>query len=174
MFHFFPITATWSCDGNICRYTPLHEGPSGFGRNTVMGMPLGRYFAFIGSMLLALLFLADWYVPQPTAMPARADVDRTVIRLHSSHKWPERIVIDTSLPTIVPPAARVAETLPVKPPSAARTPGDALPMATPAEIAAPAIARKPVPRHRTRMVRAGGRVTSLEATEFRTALPMSW
>jgi len=106
-----------------------------------MGMPLGRYFAFIGSMLLALLFLADWYLPQPAAMPARTDVDRTVIRLHSSHKWPERIVIDTSLPTIVPPAARVAETLPVKPPPAARTPGDALAMATPAEIAAPAIAR---------------------------------
>jgi hypothetical protein len=30
-----------------------------------MGMPLGRYFAFIGSVLLALLFLADWYLPQP-------------------------------------------------------------------------------------------------------------
>lgn len=31
---------------------------------TVMGMPLGRYFAVIGSVLLALLFLADRYLPR--------------------------------------------------------------------------------------------------------------
>src|SRR6476646_10388836 len=83
---------------------------------TVMGMPLGRYFAVIGSVLLALLFLADRYLPQPAATPHRAHVDRTVIRLQSDHRWPERIVIDTSLPTIVPPPARVADTLPARSP----------------------------------------------------------
>lgn len=76
-----------------------------------MGMPLGRYFASVGSVLLALLYLADWYLPRQDAMPAGADADRTVIRLHSAHKWPERIVIDTSLPTIVPPPAKVADNL---------------------------------------------------------------
>jgi hypothetical protein len=140
----------------------------------VTGMPLGRYFAFIGSTLLALLFLANSYLPQPAAMPARAGVDRTVIRLHSSQKWPERIVIDTSLPTIVPPPARVADSLPARPPPAARPPREALALAMPPEVVAPAVARKPAPKRRTRIVRAGGRVTDFEATEFRTAFPMSW
>jgi hypothetical protein len=141
---------------------------------TVMGMPLGRYFALIGSVLLVLLFLADWYLPQPAATPARADVDRTVIRLQSGHRWPERIVIDTSLPTIVPPPAKVADTLSARLPPVARPPSAAFALVTPAQAAAPAIARKPAPKRRTRMVRAGGRVTSVEATEFRTAFPMSW
>ena len=126
-------------------------------------------------MLLALLFLADWYLPQPAAMPARADVDRTVIRLHSSHKWPERIVIDTSLPTIVPPAAKVADTLPVKV-AACRAIAERRPALW---------RRRPKSPHRQSrasllrsveqgLVRAGGRVTSFEATEFRNAFPMSW
>jgi hypothetical protein len=139
-----------------------------------MGMPFGRYFAFIGSVLLGLLYLADWYLPQPAATPDRADVDRTVIRLQSGHRWPERIVIDTSLPTIVPPPAKVADTLPARSPPVARPPREAFALVTPAQAAAPAIARKPAPKRRTRMVRAGGHVTSLEATEFRTAFPMSW
>ena len=141
---------------------------------TVMGMPLGRYFASIGSVLLALLFLADWYMPPQAATPDRADVDRTVIRLHSGHRWPQRIVIDTSLPTIVPPPAKVADTLPAGSPPAARSPREAFALATPAQAAAPAIARKPAAKRRTRMVRAPGRAPSFEATEFRTAFPMSW
>jgi hypothetical protein len=139
-----------------------------------MGMPLGRYFAFIGSILLALLFLADWYLPQPAATPDRADVDRTVIRLQSGHRWPERIVIDTSLPTIVPPSAKVADTLPVRSPPAARSPREALAQMTPAQAVSPAIAPKPAPRRQTRTVRAGGPVTSFEATEFRNPFAMSW
>ena len=43
-------------------------------------MPLGRYLAFVGSALLALLFLTDWYLPKFAADPTRADVDRTTIR----------------------------------------------------------------------------------------------
>ena len=73
----------------------------------VVGMPLGRYFVFVGSLLLAFLFLADRYMPKPVTAPAHADIDRSIIRLHSSHKWPERIVIDTSLPTIVPPPTTI-------------------------------------------------------------------
>ena len=148
----------------------------GFSQTTVMGMPLGRYFAFIGSVLLALLFLADWYLPQPAAMPARAAVDRSVIRLHSIHKWPERIVIDTSQPTIVPPPAKVADTLPASSPPVARAPSDALALMTPAHTVAPAITRKPAAKRRTRVVRSRGHATSLAAaTEFHPAFPtMSW
>jgi len=72
-------------------------------------MPLGRYFAFTGCMLLALLFVADWYIPPSAATSDRVDVDRTTIRLRSSHRWPERIVIDTRLPTIVPAAATITD-----------------------------------------------------------------
>ncbi len=85
-----------------------------------MGMPLGRYFAFTGSLLLALLFLADWYIPK-VAPATVADVDRTIIRIHSAHKWPEAINIDTSLPTIVPPTTTVvAETAARPAPPASR------------------------------------------------------
>jgi len=78
-------------------------------------MPIGRYFVFVGSVLLALLFLADRYTPEPIVPSARADIDRSVIRIHSIHKWPEAIVYDTSLPTIVPPVV-AAGASPEKPP----------------------------------------------------------
>jgi hypothetical protein len=136
-------------------------------------MPLGRYFTLIGSVLLALLFLANWCLPQQVAALARTDVDRTVIRLHSSHKWPELIVIDTSLPTIVPPAAKVA-TLALKLRPDARPPREAFALVTPAQSVVPAIALKPGPKRRTRTVRVGGRGTSFEATQFRTTFPVSW
>jgi hypothetical protein len=72
-------------------------------------MPIGRYFICIGSVLLALLFLADWYYPASAAV-ARAEVDRSILRIKSDHKWPERIVIDTTLPTIVPPPVLAEDT----------------------------------------------------------------
>ena len=39
----------------------------------------------------------------------RSHVDSPVIRIHSDRKWPERIVFDTTLPTIVPVQASIAE-----------------------------------------------------------------
>jgi len=68
-------------------------------------MPLMRYFGFVGSALLLLLFVLDWYLPQPVVEPVRAVTDKPVIRIGSIEKLPERVVIDTSLPTIVPPPA---------------------------------------------------------------------
>jgi hypothetical protein len=58
-------------------------------------------------MLLALLFLADWYFPTSSAATAVADndVDRSIIRIHSGHKWPAAIQIDTTAP--MPAAAPV-------------------------------------------------------------------
>jgi hypothetical protein len=66
-------------------------------------MPLLRYFGFVGSALLLLLFGLTWYLPQPAAEPVGAVTDRPVIRLSSIEKLPEPVVFDTSLPTIVPP-----------------------------------------------------------------------
>jgi len=78
-------------------------------------MPIGRYFLFIGSVILALLLLSDRYLPGHIAPSARADVDRSVIRVHSRHKWPEAVVYDTTLPTIVPPVV-AAGLSPERPP----------------------------------------------------------
>jgi hypothetical protein len=63
-------------------------------------MPLVRYFVFVGGMLLGLLLLTDWYFPvHPAAVASISDdVDRTIIRIHSSHKWPDAIQMDTRAP----------------------------------------------------------------------------
>jgi hypothetical protein len=65
-------------------------------------MPLLRYFGFAGGTLVLLLFGLSWFVPQPVAEPIRSGIDRSVIRISSVEKLPERVDIDSSLPTIVP------------------------------------------------------------------------
>ncbi|MGA8901752.1 hypothetical protein [Bradyrhizobium sp.] len=72
-------------------------------------MPLMRYFVFVGGALLALLFVANACLPAlPLAEGSRSTVDRSIIRIHSDRKWPERVVFDTSRPTITPAPAPVA------------------------------------------------------------------
>jgi hypothetical protein len=69
-------------------------------------LPVARYFIFVGGSLAALLFIPGWLLPPPQAKCADQSValDRTVIRIKSAHKWPEKIVLDTNQPTITPPA----------------------------------------------------------------------
>src|SRR5437762_2418222 len=71
-------------------------------------MPVARYFLFVGGALLALLFALDAFAPQPVAVAGNSapSIDKTVVRIRSDQKPPERVVYDTSLPTIVPPAAK--------------------------------------------------------------------
>ena len=89
-------------------------------------MPLLRYFGFAGSALVLLLFGLSWFVPQPVAEPIRTGIDRPDIRINPVAKLPERVDIDSSLPTIVPapnaidfaerwPVANIVETLATKP-----------------------------------------------------------
>jgi len=72
-------------------------------------MPVARYFLFVGGVLLALLFAVDALLPQEIAVASnRAPaIDKTTVRIKSVQKLPERVVYDTSLPTIVPPKASV-------------------------------------------------------------------
>ncbi|WFU82605.1 hypothetical protein QA645_07670 [Bradyrhizobium sp. CIAT3101] len=58
-------------------------------------MPIIRYFAFVGALLLALLFAADRYLPAPVERVAAADPDRTIIRIASARRLPDKIVFDT-------------------------------------------------------------------------------
>ena len=67
-------------------------------------MPLLQYFGWVGSFLLAALFATNWCFSAPTARVPVSDVplDQKVhIRIHTDHKWPERVVLDT---TRSPPA----------------------------------------------------------------------
>ena len=122
-------------------------------------MPVGRYFLYIGSALLALLFIADWWLPSLGSGSAPSDVDRSTIRIHSVQKWPNAVVIDTTLPTIVPPpaiAAAPAPPPPARPVREAFALAEATPEIKPAEAAKPA---KPHVR-RARVARApAGQVT---------------
>jgi hypothetical protein len=84
-------------------------------------MPVLRYFLFVGGSLLALLFAVDAFVPKEPAVTvaeASAPSDNPTLRIRSDRKWPERIVFDTSAPTIVPPA-QTAATEVSSPPTAA-------------------------------------------------------
>jgi hypothetical protein len=85
-------------------------------------MPVARYFLFVGGVLLALLLAIDALVPQQAIVVSEAapSINKTVVRIRSDQKLPERVVYDTSLPTIVPPPAVTAQvTAPVVAPSAA-------------------------------------------------------
>jgi hypothetical protein len=71
-------------------------------------MPVARYFLFVGGVLLALLFAVDAFTSQPAVVASTASsIDKTVVRIRSDQKPPERVVYDTSLPTIVPPPAAI-------------------------------------------------------------------
>jgi hypothetical protein len=74
-------------------------------------MPLFQYFGWVGSFLLAALFAANWCASAPTGRAPAPDVPldrRTNIRIHTDHKWPERVVFDTASSASAPKA--VAET----------------------------------------------------------------
>lgn len=83
-------------------------------------MPIFRYFIFVGGALLALLFAADFMVPPAPAVQAVAAAtnDQPLIRIRSDRHLPERVVLDTSQPTIATPAVKTAAVAAPQPPVA--------------------------------------------------------
>jgi hypothetical protein len=83
-------------------------------------VPIVRYFVVVGSVLVALLLIASWSLPEPPpSFPDRPEiVERAAIRIKSARTWPEKVVLDTSQPTIPPPSIKVApaEQLVARPP----------------------------------------------------------
>lgn len=73
-------------------------------------MPIFRYFMFVGGALLALLFAADFvWPPSPAAQAvATAGYDQPLIRIRSDRHLPDRVVLDTSQPTIAAPVVTTA------------------------------------------------------------------
>ena len=82
-------------------------------------MPIFRYFIFVGGALLALLFAADFVFPPaaPVAqVVAATGNDQPLIRIRSNRHLPERVVLDTSQPTIAAPAVKIATAAAPQPP----------------------------------------------------------
>jgi hypothetical protein len=110
-------------------------------------MPIARYFLFVGGVLLALLLAIDALVaPQQAVVASQAapSVDKTVVRIRSDQKLPERVVYDTSLPTIVPPPAVAALAAPPVPAAVPADTAQARVRETYAQFV-PAEAKKPEP-----------------------------
>ena len=75
-------------------------------------MPLFQYFGWVGSFRLAALLAANWCCSAPTN-PAPRDVplDQKInIRIHTDHKWPERVVFETTRSTLAQEAKAEPET----------------------------------------------------------------
>jgi hypothetical protein len=62
-----------------------------------------------------MLFIADRHLANSPAQSfmREARVDKSIIRVVSTHKWPERVVFDTNLPTIIPSPPPVLASAPI-------------------------------------------------------------
>jgi hypothetical protein len=70
-------------------------------------MPLRQYFVWVGSILLVMLFAADWCFPPPVAHAPHSEIppnERINLRIHSDQKRPERLVFDTTRSRLTPAA----------------------------------------------------------------------
>ncbi|CCE04898.1 conserved hypothetical protein [Bradyrhizobium sp. STM 3843] len=120
-------------------------------------MPLVRYLLFAGGILLALLFVADWYLPTPAQQTADGDIDRTIIRIHSDNKWPAAVKFDTTMPIAAAFPAN-DEVDPVLAPAA-----DKPVPARQAEAVAPPARPQKAPEHSRRRARLPSRVAVRES-----------
>ena len=58
---------------------------------------------------MALLFAFDFFSPKAVAdsgIQSAGTVDKSTLRIKSDQKWPERVVFDTTQPTVVPKVAQ--------------------------------------------------------------------
>src|SRR6266850_4621317 len=75
-------------------------------------MPVVRYFMYVGGALLALLFISGVFLPKsPVVDRTDSAAELPAIRIHTDRKWPERVVFDTSIPTVVPAQTAKAEAI---------------------------------------------------------------
>jgi hypothetical protein len=131
-------------------------------------VPIGRYIAFVGSLLPAILLIADWYLPMAPTQSVTSRETEPIIRIKSDRKWPERIVFDTRAPTLVPEKRPVVADVPVTNP-----PREALALLT----QVPAVSKTPLPVRTERRVAKRALHTGWEAyrpAARAEALPAGW
>lgn len=87
-------------------------------------MPIFRYFFFVGGALLALLFAANYALPTSpvTQAIATASNEQPLIRIRSDRHLPERVVLDTSQPTLAAPGVKIAAVAAPQPPVESMSP----------------------------------------------------
>jgi hypothetical protein len=76
-------------------------------------MPFLQYIRWVGSLLLVILFAANRLLSGAVVPVPSPDVslnEKISIRIHSQQNWPERVVFDTTRPTLAPASPVVAET----------------------------------------------------------------
>jgi hypothetical protein len=73
-------------------------------------VPVFQYFGWVGSFLLAALFASNWCCSAPIARASLLD-QKVHIRIHTDHKWPERVVLDTTRSTLANDAKADGETV---------------------------------------------------------------
>jgi hypothetical protein len=114
-----------------------------------------RYFIFVGGVLLALLFVADWYWPDLSPMSSYGTpIDEAIVRIRSEHKWPQKVELDTATPIIVPQSLRAEETAETAIPPANKPALNALAQANPPQKQV--VKRKPPAHARYRSPNNGG------------------
>ncbi|QDM24107.1 hypothetical protein FIU28_25385 [Tardiphaga sp. vice154] len=70
--------------------------------HTGLEMPIFKYFVFVGGFLIAALLVVTPYLPTEVRQ-SKSGGEPVQINIKSNRKWPEKIVYDTSLPTMRPP-----------------------------------------------------------------------
>ena len=136
-------------------------------------MPLARYFIYVGGVLLTLLFVANWYWQDPSPMPTSygSPIDKTILRIRSEPKWPQKVELDTTIPIVVPPLLRAAETAGTAIPPVPKPALDALAQANPPEKQI--VKRKPTTYARYRNPNGGGEVR-FAVNPMPPAWPAGW
>ena len=60
-------------------------------------MPLLQYFGWVGSFLACGASCRELVLPRAVAPQSDVPLDQKInIRIHTDHKWPERVVLDTT------------------------------------------------------------------------------
>jgi hypothetical protein len=124
-------------------------------------VPVARYFMVVGSALVILLLITGWALPAPPPnfLDRPTIVDRTIIRIRSERKWPEKVVLDTNQPILsllsaaVAPALQAAESLS----------DETTDQATVRALAKPNLEARPIDAHHKR-----ARAESRTASAFRS------
>ncbi len=68
-----------------------------------------RYFVLVGAALWGVLCIVDGYLPRSEAVRHQKEIDKSTIRISSAIVSAEKLIIDTTLPTILAPVQEAVD-----------------------------------------------------------------